>query len=89
VRHHKPVIRSSTPFWLPSLAAVAEKPADDAGLRRPSWTAAVPSLASPWEPAARGEHVVAPQFAARRLLVDASSLFREQASPALRARRRR
>jgi transcriptional regulator with XRE-family HTH domain len=63
------------------LAAVAEKLADDAGLRWPSWTAAVPPLATPWQPPTRGtHHEIAPQFAARGLLVDVGSLFRERAT---------
>ncbi|MBA2360082.1 MAG: hypothetical protein H0V79_03920 [Actinobacteria bacterium] len=63
------------------LAAVAEKLADDAGLRRPSWTEAVPPLAEPWEPPARGAHHDIPeQFAARGLMLNAGSLFRDPAT---------
>lgn len=63
------------------LAAVAEKLADDAGLRRPSWTEAVPPLLTPWEPPTRGRHHEIPeQFAARGLVVDSGSLFRDPAT---------
>jgi transcriptional regulator with XRE-family HTH domain len=62
------------------LAAVAEKLADDAGLRRPSWTSTVPPLPSPWGPPSRGDHQIAPQFAARGLMVDIGSLFRDPAT---------
>ena len=63
------------------LAAVAEKLADDAGLRRPSWTEAVPPLAEAWQPPSRiDRHEVPDQFAARGLIVDAASLWREPAT---------
>ncbi len=63
------------------LAAVAEKLADEAGLRRPSWTEAVPPLAERWEPPTRGTHHDIPeQFAARGLMLDAGSLFRDPAT---------
>ena len=63
------------------LAAVAEKLADDAGLRRPSWTECVPPLDTPWEPPTRGTHHEVPeQFAARGLVVDSGSLFRDAAT---------
>jgi transcriptional regulator with XRE-family HTH domain len=63
------------------LAAVAEKLADDAGLRRPSWTAAIPPLAQPWQPPSRlDRHEVPAQFAARGLMVDTASLWRNPAT---------
>jgi hypothetical protein len=62
------------------LAAVAEMLADDAGLRRPSWTAAIPPLARPWQPPSRiDRHEVPDQFAARGLIIDAASLWRDVA----------
>jgi transcriptional regulator with XRE-family HTH domain len=62
------------------LAGVAEKLADDAGLRRPSWTATIPALAEPFVPPARGRHHVPPQLAARGLMIDAASLWRDPAT---------
>ena len=62
------------------LAAVAEKLADDAGLPRPSWTDQVPPLADPYAPptarTVTGHHVPA-QLAARGLMIDAASLWRD------------
>jgi hypothetical protein len=63
------------------LAAVGEKLADDAGLRRPSWTAAIPALAQPWQPPSRlDRHEVPDQFAARGLMIDTASLWRDPAT---------
>jgi len=63
------------------LAAVAEKLADEAGLPHPSWTDQVPPLADPYEPpTARkvsGHHVPA-QLAARGLMIDTTSLWRDR-----------
>ena len=60
------------------LAAVAEKLADDASLRRPAWTTAVPPLSEPWQPPARSKHLEVPdQLAARGLMIDTNSLWRE------------
>ncbi|HYI60314.1 MAG TPA: hypothetical protein VEW93_00760 [Acidimicrobiales bacterium] len=65
------------------LAAVAEKLADDAGLPRPAWTEAVPSLDEPFRPptarAAPGRGVPA-QLAARGLMIDVESLWRDRGS---------
>lgn len=58
------------------MAAIAEKLADDSGLPRPSWTAAVPPLDDPYEPPARRRGVVPEQFERRGLLIDGESLFR-------------
>ena len=63
------------------LAAVAENLADEAGLPRPSWTDQVPPLADPYEPptarTVTGRHVPA-QLAARGLMIDTTSLWRER-----------
>jgi transcriptional regulator with XRE-family HTH domain len=63
------------------LAAVAEKLADDAGLPRPSWTDQVPPLAEPYAPptarTVTGHHVPV-QLAARGLMIDAASLWRDR-----------
>jgi transcriptional regulator with XRE-family HTH domain len=62
------------------LAAVAEKLADDAGLPRPAWAEHTPQLDQPYEPpVARrvtGRHVP-PQLAARALMIDTGSLWRD------------
>lgn len=61
------------------LAAVAEKLADDAGLPRPLWAARVPTLDTPYRPrvARHGvDHPTPPQLAARGLMIDAESLWR-------------
>jgi transcriptional regulator with XRE-family HTH domain len=62
------------------LAAVAEKLADDARLPRPSWTTQVPPLAEPYSPpTARTitRHDVPAHLAARGLMIDAASLWRD------------
>jgi transcriptional regulator with XRE-family HTH domain len=62
------------------LAAVAEKLADDANLRRPSWAATAPVLDEPFQPPARGtvEVDVPSQLAARGLMIDTGSLWRDR-----------
>lgn len=63
------------------LAAVAEKLADDARLPRPSWTEHVPSLAKPYQPAVARKvsgRSIPPQLAARSLMIDTESLWRER-----------
>ena len=64
------------------LAGVAEKVADDAGLARPSWTATAPVLDEPYEPPIRGgvDLDVPPQLAARGLMIDTESLWRDRTS---------
>lgn len=65
------------------VAAVAEKLADDSELPRPSWTAGIPALGTPYEPPARRRGQVPAQFAARGLLIDGTSLFRPKESVGL------
>lgn len=65
------------------LAGVAEKLADDAHLRRPTWTADVPPLDEPYRPPIRGQHEIPPQLAARNLMIDVGSLWREPATVGL------
>ncbi|MGQ0831667.1 MAG: helix-turn-helix domain-containing protein [Microthrixaceae bacterium] len=62
------------------LAAVAEKLADDAHLRRPSWTGAAPLLDEPFQPPVRGDVAVdvPSQLAARGLMIDTGSLWRDR-----------
>ena len=63
------------------LAAVAEKLADDAGLPRPSWTEGVPPLSEPYRPpVARvvSEREIPAQLAARGLMIDTASLWRDR-----------
>lgn len=69
---------SGSPVVDALLAGVADKVADDAGLRRPSWTAAAPVLEEPFRPPVRsGVPLEAPaQLAARGLMVDTESLWR-------------
>jgi transcriptional regulator with XRE-family HTH domain len=64
------------------LAAVAEKLADDARLPRPSWTEAGPVLEEPFHPptARRILGDVPPQLAARGLMIDSASLWRDRGS---------
>jgi transcriptional regulator with XRE-family HTH domain len=63
------------------MAAVAEKLADDAGLPRPLWASLAPSLAEPYRPpvarALTGRSIPA-QLAARGLMIDAESLWRDR-----------
>jgi hypothetical protein len=62
------------------LAAVAEKLADDAHLRRPSWTTTAPALDQPFQPPVRGtvQIDVPSQLAARGLMIDTGSLWRDR-----------
>ena len=62
------------------IAAIAEKLADDAKLRRPSWTASVPGLVEPYRPQTARPILgrsVPEQLAARGLLIDTESLWRQ------------
>ncbi len=64
------------------LAGIAEKLCDDACLPRPGWVTGVPPLAREWAmpatPAmeARVRSETPPQLAARRIVMDAQSLWR-------------
>jgi transcriptional regulator with XRE-family HTH domain len=62
------------------IAAVGEKLADDSGLPRPSWTAAVPAFDPPFEPPARRRGRVAEQFEQRGLIIEVESLFRREST---------
>lgn len=65
------------------LAGVAEKLADEAALPRPAWCVDIPALAVPYTPAvpkhATGR-AVPPQLAARGLMIDTESLWRDRAT---------
>lgn len=63
------------------LAAIAEKTADDAGLKRPAWTRAIAPLTAPYRPPGpKWRHAdVATQFRARGLEISQDSLWRERA----------
>lgn len=65
-------------------AGIAEKLADDAHVRRPTWTAKVPPLAEEWIPLGtpqmieRWKRATPPQLRARGLVVDEESLWRPE-----------
>ena len=65
------------------LAAIAEKVADDAGLTRPRWCAAIPALSSPWRPPGTPRMIeearrkAPPQFKARNIWLAARDLWRD------------
>jgi transcriptional regulator with XRE-family HTH domain len=67
------------------LAAIAEKVADDAGLRRPPWTRRIAPLDEPWisfgTPTTRATDVAATptQLAERRIFIPAPALWRHDA----------
>jgi len=66
------------------LAAIAERVADEVGLRRPRWTRAVEPLLEPWEapgtPRMRAANAAktAPQFEARGLSLAESTIWRDR-----------
>lgn len=66
------------------LAAMAEKLADDAGIRRPGWTREVRPLTTPWAapatPRKRAEHAAQtpPQFSARGLTLPLPAIWRDR-----------
>ena len=63
------------------LAAVAEKLTDDAGLPRPSWTQHAPVLDEPYAPPVARKlkgRSIPPQLAARSLMIDTESLWRDR-----------
>lgn len=63
-------------------AAVAEKLADDVGIRRPGWTRRIAALETPWEapgtPRMKAANAAStlPQFAARNITLPASAIWR-------------
>lgn len=66
------------------LAAVAEKLADDIGIRRPSWTKQIAALDTPWESPGTARMKAAnaaatpPQFAARNITLPAAAIWRDR-----------
>ena len=66
------------------IAAMAEKLADDAGIRRPNWTHRIAPLIAPWAapatPRRRAEHRLQtpPQFAARNITLPVAAIWRER-----------
>lgn len=65
------------------LAGVAEKLSDDAALPRPAWCADIPALAERYAPAAPRHATGRPvpsQLAARGLMIDTESLWRDRAT---------
>jgi transcriptional regulator with XRE-family HTH domain len=63
------------------LAAAAEKLADDAGLPRPSWTDGVAPLDEPYRPQVARlltDRAIPTQLAARGLMIDSTSLWRDR-----------
>jgi transcriptional regulator with XRE-family HTH domain len=69
------------------LAGIAEKVADESGLRRPRWTRGVPPLTEPWvapgTPRKRQDNALNPaqQFASRNLVLPAAAIWRERSAP--------
>ena len=65
------------------LAAIAEKIADDAGISRPRWCAAIPTLSSPWRPPGtprmieQARRKAPPQFKQRNIWLAARDLWRD------------
>ena len=80
----RPPARSGSPLIDNLLAAMAEKIADDADIRRPAWTRRVRELRTPWAapgtPRKRAEHraQTPPQFAARSITLPASAIWRDR-----------
>ncbi|MFT6290408.1 MAG: transcriptional regulator with XRE-family HTH domain [Ilumatobacter sp.] len=75
---------SGSSFMSNLLAAIAEKLADDAGIRRPRWTKQVAALASLWEApetprrrAMNAENTPA-QFAARHITLPKRAIWRDR-----------
>jgi len=80
-----PPPRTRSPFFDNLLAAIAERCADEAGIARPRWCAAVPGLATPWRAPGtprmvRAAVAATPEpFATRNLFLDESSLWHAHA----------
>jgi len=72
------------PFIDNLLAAVAEKLADDIGIRRPNWTKQVAALETPWESPGTARMKAANaaatpmQFAARNITLPAAAIWRDR-----------
>ena len=81
---HRRPRRSGRPHLDALIAAIAEKLADDAQLRRPAWTRDIPTPSTPWLPTgtprmiARWKQNTPPQLLARNLVVDAETLWRRE-----------
>lgn len=79
-----PPSRTGTPLDA-LLAGIAEKLADDAGVARPRWTAAVPALDMPWEPpgtpriVAEARRTTPEPLKRRRIFVSEHDLWRRDA----------
>lgn len=64
------------------LAAMAEKTADDHGLRRPDWCTSIEPLDAPWESPGTAAHreraraEAPPQFRARRIYLSGTNIWR-------------
>lgn len=75
---------SGSPLVDNLLAAIAEKLADDQGIRRPRWTAALPALDARWEapgtPRKREANAAQTpsQFAERNISLPASAIWRDR-----------
>lgn len=74
--------RSGSKYYDSLLAGIAEKCADDAGIRRPAWTKTRPALDTPWEGLGtpqmlrRNREQAPPQFRARGLHISESTIWR-------------
>jgi hypothetical protein len=79
-----PPPRTGTPLDA-LLAGMAEKLADDGGITRPRWSAAVPPLDDPWEPPGTPRMIAAAKrtapesFKRRNLFIAERDLWRESA----------
>jgi transcriptional regulator with XRE-family HTH domain len=77
-----PPARTGTPLDV-LLAGMAEKLADDAGVARPRWAAAVPVLSEPWEPPgtprmmAAATQATPEQLRRRNLFIAEADLWRD------------
>lgn len=75
---------SGSPLLDNLIAGVAEKIADDDGLRRPAWVKRVPALRAPWEGMgtarmrAVARATTPPQLASRNVFVSAETIWRKR-----------
>lgn len=87
--------RSGSKFFDALLAAIAEKCADDARIRRPAWTKTRPALDAPWESLGtpqvlrRNREQAPTQFLARGLHIAESAIWRTHLLDGNAARPRR